>query len=382
MDVARTLVVTNDFPTRQGGIEAFVLALCHRMPPSEVVVYTATMPGDTAYDAGLPFRVVRDPARRLLPTGAVAGRTRRVLRAEGCDRVLFGAAAPLGLLAGGLRAAGARRIVALTHGHETWWARVPGAQQALRRIGRTTDALTYLGDYTREAIAAALAPEDARRMVRLTPGVDTETFSPGTGGDVVRKRLGLSADQPVVVCVARLTARKGQDTLIRAWPQVLRAVPDAALLVVGDGPHRATLERLADETGVRRHVVFTGAVPWTDIPPYFDAGNVFAMPCRTRLGGLEPEALGIVFLEAQASGLPVVVGDSGGAPDAVVHGETGYVVDPYNPVAVAAKVADLLTDTRKARAMGDRGRAWVRENWSWDASVATLRELLGYPAPG
>jgi phosphatidyl-myo-inositol dimannoside synthase len=382
VDVARTLVVTNDFPTRQGGIEAFVLALCHRMPPSEVVVYTATMPGDTAYDAGLPFRVVRDPARRLLPTGAVAGRTRRVLRAERCDRVLFGAAAPLGLLAGGLRAAGARRIVALTHGHETWWARVPGARQALRRIGRTTDALTYLGDYTREAIAAALAPDDARRMVRLTPGVDTETFSPGTGGDVVRKRLGLSADQPVVVCVARLTARKGQDTLIRAWPQVLRAVPDAALLVVGDGPHRATLERLADETGVRRHVVFTGAVPWTDIPPYFDAGNVFAMPCRTRLGGLEPEALGIVFLEAQASGLPVVVGDSGGAPDAVVHGETGYVVDPYNPVAVAAKVSDLLTDTRKARAMGDRGRAWVRENWSWDASVATLRELLGYPAPG
>jgi phosphatidyl-myo-inositol dimannoside synthase len=382
VDVARTLVVTNDFPTRQGGIEAFVLALCHRMPPSEVVVYTATMPGDTAYDAGLPFRVVRDPARRLLPTGAVAGRTRRVLRAERCDRVLFGAAAPLGLLAGGLRAAGARRIVALTHGHETWWARVPGARQALRRIGRTTDALTYLGDYTREAIAAALAPDDARRMVRLTPGVDTETFSPGTGGDVVRKRLGLSADQPVVVCVARLTARKGQDTLIRAWPQVLRAVPDAALLVVGDGPHRATLERLADETGVRRHVVFTGAVPWTDIPPYFDAGNVFAMPCRTRLGGLEPEALGIVFLEAQASGLPVVVGDSGGAPDAVVHGETGYVVNPYNPVAVAAKVSDLLTDTRKARAMGDRGRAWVRENWSWDASVATLRELLGYPAPG
>ncbi|MEQ4205928.1 glycosyltransferase family 4 protein [Actinopolymorpha sp. B9G3] len=380
--MARTLVVTNDFPTRQGGIEAFVLALCHRMPPTEVVVYTAAMPGDRAYDAGLPFPVVRDPGRRLLPTTAVARRTREVLRAEGCDRVLFGAAAPLGLLAGGLRAAGAHRIVGLTHGHETWWARVPGARQALRRIGRTTDALTYLGDYTRGAIASALAPEDARRMVRLTPGVDTETFAPGTGGEVVRKRLGLSADQPVVVCVARLTERKGQDTLIRAWPHVLRDVPGAALLVVGDGPHRAALERLADETGVRTHVVFTGAVPWTDIPPYFDAGNVFAMPCRTRLGGLEPEALGIVFLEAQASGLPVIVGDSGGAPDAVVHGETGYVVDPYNPVAVAAKVAGLLGDPRKARAMGERGRVWARENWTWDVSVAKLRTLLGYPAAG
>jgi phosphatidyl-myo-inositol dimannoside synthase len=343
-----------------------------------VVVYTAAMPGDRAYDARLPFPVFRDPSRRLLPTGAVARRTRAVLVSEGCDRVLFGAAAPLGLLARGLRGAGARRIVGLTHGHETWWARVPGARQALRRIGRTTDALTYLGDYTREVIAGALAPEDARRMVRLTPGVDTETFAPGAGGEVVRKRLGLGADQPVVVCVARLTERKGQDTLIRSWPHVLRVVPDAILLVVGDGPHRLALERLADETGVRGHVLFTGAVPWTDIPPYFDAGNVFAMPCRTRLGGLEPEALGIVFLEAQASGLPVIVGDSGGAPDAVVHGETGFVVDPYNPVAVSAKVAGLLAEPVAARAMGERGRTWVRENWTWDVSVAKLRTLLGY----
>jgi phosphatidyl-myo-inositol dimannoside synthase len=151
--------------------------------------------------------------------------------------------------------------------------------------------------------------------------------------------------------------------------------------VVGDGPHRLALERLADETGVRGHVLFTGAVPWTDIPPYFDAGNVFAMPCRTRLGGLEPEALGIVFLEAQASGLPVIVGDSGGAPDAVVHGETGFVVDPYNPVAVSAKVAGLLAEPVAARAMGERGRAWVRENWTWDVSVAKLRTLLGYAPP-
>ncbi len=377
MDVARTLVVTNDFPTRQGGIEAFVLALCQRMPASEVVVYTAAMPGDRAYDSTLPFPVVRDPASRLLPTPSLARRTGEVLRAEDCDRVLFGAAAPLGLLAASLRDAGAERLVALTHGHETWWARVPVARQALRRIGRTTDTLTYLGEYTRSVIAPALAPDDAARMARLTPGVDADTFAPGSGGEVVRKQLGIQPDQPVVVCVARLTERKGQDMLIRAWPHVRRDIPDAVLLVVGDGPHRGALERLAATEGVQDDVVFAGAVPWTDIPPYFDAGSVFAMPCRTRLGGLEPEALGIVFLEAQASGLPVVVGDSGGAPDAVLHGETGYVVDPYNPVAVAAKVVALLGDPARARAMGERGRAWVRESWTWDASVATLRRLLG-----
>ncbi|NYH89742.1 glycosyltransferase [Actinopolymorpha rutila] len=380
--MARTLVVTNDFPTRQGGIEAFVLALCQRMPPAEVVVYTASMAGGREYDATLPFPVIRDRTSTLLPTPGLARRTTQVLRSEGCDRVLFGAAAPLGLLAPTLRRAGAKRIVGLTHGHETWWARVPGPRGLFRRIGRSTDSLTYLGEYTRSVLARGLAPEDAARMTRLTPGVDTETFRPGTGGEVVRKRLGLPSDRPVVVCVARLTERKGQDTLITAWPHVLREVPGATLLVVGDGPYRTDLERLADETGVRGDVVFAGAVPWTDIPPYFDAGDVFAMPCRTRLAGLEPEGLGIVFLEAQASGLPVVVGDSGGAPDAVRHGETGYVVDPYNPVAVAAKVVTLLRDPAAARAMGERGRAWVRESWTWDASVARLRGLLGYPDAG
>lgn len=377
--VGRTLVVTNDFPTRQGGIEAFVLALCERMPASEVVVYTASMPGDRAFDATLPFPVVRDPAGTLLPTPMVARRTSEVLRSEGCDRVLFGAAAPLGLLADSLRRSGAERIVALTHGHETWWARVPGARRALRRIGRATDTLTYLGEYTRSIIARALAPEDAARMVRLTPGVDVNTFRPGSGGEIVRKRLGIAPERPVVVCVARLTERKGQDVLIRSWPHVVRQVPDALLLIVGDGPHRSALERLVDAEGMRSHVMFAGAVPWSEIPPYFDAGDVFAMPCRTRLGGLEPEALGIVFLEAQASGLPVVVGDSGGAPDAVQHGKTGYVVDPYNPVAAAAKITRLLTDREHARAMGAAGRAWVRECWTWDSSVARLRELLGYP---
>jgi phosphatidylinositol alpha-1,6-mannosyltransferase len=380
--VARTLVVTNDFPTRQGGIEAFVLALCQRMPPAEVVVYTASMAGGREYDATLPFPVIRDRTSTLLPTPGLARRTTQVLRSEGCDRVLFGAAAPLGLLAPTLRRAGAKRIVGLTHGHETWWARVPGPRGLFRRIGRSTDALTYLGEYTRSVLARGLAPEDASRMTRLTPGVDTETFRPGTGGEVVRKRLGIPPDRPVVVCVARLTERKGQDTLITSWPHVLREVPGATLLVVGDGPYRGDLQRLAEETGVRENVVFAGAVPWTDIPPYFDAGDVFAMPCRTRLAGLEPEGLGIVFLEAQASGLPVVVGDSGGAPDAVRHGETGYVVDPYNPVAVAAKVVTLLGDPAAARAMGERGRAWVRESWTWDVSVARLRSLLGYPVGG
>ncbi|WP_433168018.1 glycosyltransferase family 4 protein [Kribbella sp. CA-247076] len=367
------LVVTNDFPPRQGGIETFVRSLCDQVP--EVVVYTSRSPGDTAYDARLPFTVVRDRTPVLLPTPRITRTAVRLMRAYDADRVLFGAAAPLGLMGAALRRAGARRIVAMTHGHETWWAGVPGARQALRRIGDAADALTTVSSWCEEEIAPALSPAAVRRMRRLTPGVDTDRFFPDCGGDQVRKGLGLEG-VPVVACVSRLIPRKGQDTLIRAWPRVLAAVPSAVLLLVGGGPDRERLQALAASTGVMSSVVFTGAVPWTDIPPYVDAADVFAMPCRTRRFGLEPEALGIVTLEASATGKPVVVGDSGGAADTVRHGETGYLVDPYNPVAVGVRIAELLTDPARAHAMGSAGRAWVREHWSWTRSGAVLRELL------
>jgi phosphatidylinositol alpha-1,6-mannosyltransferase len=367
------LVVTNDFPPRQGGIETFVRSLCDQLP--DPVVYTSHEPRDTAYDANLPFPVIRDRTTMLLPTARITKTAVRLMREHDADRILFGAAAPLGLMGPALRRAGARRIVGLTHGHETWWAHLPATRQALRRIGDAADALTTVSTWCADQITPALSPTAVRRMRRLTPGVDTDRFSPGCGGEQVRKGLGLEG-VPVVVCVSRLIARKGQDTLIRAWPRVLEAVPSAVLLLVGGGPDRDRLETLAVEVGVRSSVVFTGSVPWTDIPPYVDAADVFAMPCRTRRFGLEPEALGIVTLEASATGKPVVVGDSGGASDTVRHGKTGYLVDPYNPVPVSVRIAELLTDPVRARAMGEAGRAWVQRDWTWASSGAVLRELL------
>jgi phosphatidylinositol alpha-1,6-mannosyltransferase len=311
----------------------------------------------------------------------VAKRTAEVMQTEGCDSVLFGAAAPLGLLGEGLREAGVDRVVGLTHGHETWWARVPAARRALRRIGDACDVLTYVSEFCRRRIVPALSDAAAARMVRLAPGVDTEVFRPGVGGAAIRERLGIATGRPVLVSVSRFVPRKGQDALIKAMPHILDVVPDALLLLVGDGPSRRRLERLTHEHDVVASVVFAGAVPWSEAPGWFDVGDVFAMPCRTRKGGLEPEALGIVFLEAQACGHPVLVGDSGGAPETVRHGETGYVVDPFNPVAIAARASELLSDLDHVRLMGEKGRAWVEREWTWRESVRILRGLLGSREP-
>ncbi|MFD7126396.1 MULTISPECIES: glycosyltransferase family 4 protein [Streptomyces] len=396
----RTLVVTNDFPPRQGGIETFVHAMTSRFPTDSVVVYTSAEPGAAVHDAALPHPVVRDPARTLLPVPRVAARAVEIARRHGCDSVWFGAAAPLGLLADRLRReSGVRRAVATTHGHEVWWARTPGARTLLRRIGDRADTVTYLGEATRAPIAAALGPAAARRMVRLAPGVDMEPFrvreeareavregardavrsgaregarAPAGG---VRERYGLGG-RPVILCAARLVPRKGQDTLIRALPAVRRAVPDAVLLLTGDGPYARTLRRLAADTGVADAVVLAGGQPHTAMPEHYAAGDVFAMPCRTRRRGLEVEGLGIVFLEAAAAGLPVLVGDSGGAPDTVRDGETGHVVDGRDVAAVADRLVALLRDRARSRAMGERGRAWVREAWGWERTYDTLAGLL------
>jgi len=386
--MTKVLIVTNDYPPRSGGIQSFVHALAVRLPADGVVVYAPAWDGAAEFDQALPFPVIRHPGKLMLPVASVRNRAVALLREHGCDTVLFGAAAPLGLLAPSLRRAGARRIVGLTHGHEAGWAALPGARWLLRRVGSGVDVLTYLAEYFRIRLSAALTPDAAARLVRLAPGVDPAGFRPGSGGSEVRKRHGIDPDRPVVVCVSRLVRRKGQDTLIRAWPRVLArhtaaSAPAAGadgleplLLVVGDGPYRPHLERLAAQLGVAGSVLFTGPVGWDELPSYYDAGNIFAMPCRTRRAGLDVEGLGIVYLEASATGLPVVGGDSGGAPDAILDGETGYVVPGRSAAAVADRISDLLADPAGAAAMGKKGQAWIEREWTWDLVAERLQRIL------
>jgi phosphatidylinositol alpha-1,6-mannosyltransferase len=371
-------VVTNDFPPRPGGIQSYLHALATRLPAHELIVYAPSWQSQSGshaeFDPGQPFEVVRHPGTLMLPTPAVARRAREIIRAEGCRSVWFGAAAPLALLAPTLRDAGAERIVASTHGHEVGWSMLPGTRQALRRIGSTTDVVTFVSRYTRSRFASAFGPMAA--LEHLPSGVDTEQFQPDPlARKEIRDRYGLG-DRPVVVCVSRLWPRKGQDMLIRALPVVRRQVPDAALLLVGGGPYHGRLAALAERLDVIRHVVFTGRVPWEELPAHYVAGDVFAMPCRTHAGGLDVEGLGIVFLEASASGLPVVAGRSGGAPETVLPGVTGHVLDGRRLDTLADTLTGLLSDPERAALMGEAGRRWVADHWQWDGIAARLAGLL------
>lgn len=371
------LVVTNDFGPRAGGIESFVYALLERLPRGSFTVYTSSQVGSGEFDRKFTeqtgARVVRDRARVLLPTTRVSRRAAALVAEVQADTVWFGAAAPLALMAPRLRAAGAEHLVATTHGHEVWWAKVPVMRTAIRRIGATVDVLTYLGEYTRSILASALGDEDLHVLTRLTPGVDLAHFV-DRGGDEIRERHSLGSD-PVIVCISRLVHRKGQDRLIEALPLVRRELPKARVLIVGKGPRRKHLEKLARDCGVEDAVVFAGAVPYAELPMYYSAGTIFAMPTRSRLAGLEVEGLGMVYLEASACGRAVLAGRSGGSPDAVLDGETGVVVDD-DVVQIADATVALLSDEQTRKQMGLRGREWVEQEWGWTEISARFRQIL------
>ena len=370
----RTLLLTNDFPPRTGGIQSYLHELSIRLPAADLVVYAPDWPGAAAFDAAQPFPVIRHPSSLMLPLPTVARRAARLIREHRLEAVWFGASAPLALLAPALRRHGITRVLASTHGHEVGWSMLPGSRQALRRIGTHADVITFISYYSRHRISAALGPRAVLELI--SPGVDGAAFRPDpAAGRAVRASLGLG-ESPVVVCISRLVRRKGQDTLIRVWPRVLERVPDATLLLVGYGPRSAALRRMVTVGGIGDRVVLTGRVQGDRLPAYYAAADVFAMPCRTRGGGLDVEGLGIVFLEASAVGLPVVAGTSGGAPETVRDGQTGTVVDGRDLAGVADAIIELLTDRARAAAMGRAGRAWVDQNWGWQGSADRLARLL------
>ncbi len=306
------LFLTNDFPPDVGGIQTFVRQLCDELPSERVVVYAPRHPRAAGYDEEQPFVVVRDNSTTLLPTPALARRVAHTAQEHGCTQVVYGASVPLGLLAPALRRAGLEWQVALTHGHEVWWAGVPGTRQALRKVAREVDVMTYVSQFVRDRLRGAVGGV-AKRFVALTPRVDPR-FHPEVDGRGVRRSLGIPADALVAICVARLVRRKGQDRLVRIWPEVLARFPGARLVIAGDGPDRRRLARMVRRRRLEARVLLVGQVD--DVAGYYAAADVFAMPVRDRLFGLEVEGLGISFLEAAACGLEVVPGRAGGTPEA------------------------------------------------------------------
>ena len=365
-----TFVVTNDFPPRIGGINYYVDQLMRRFPSGTVTVFSSKYAGWEAFDREYPHDVIRIDTEMMLPVPWVRRRLHDELRSRKPDVVVFGATWPLGHMGPAIRRTLDIPYLGFTHGLELTGALVPGL---LRHIGRDAGMLTAASKWAKKKLEPAFGWKG--RMEVLPSGIDTGRFHPGVSDAVVRERHALGSS-PVVCCVSRLVPRKGQDMLIRALPAVAQQVPDVRLLIVGIGPAEESLRKLAASTGVADRVVFAGAVSYEERAAYFRAGDVFAMPCRQRWFGFDVEALGAVFLQGAAVGRPVIAGDSGGAPETVIHGTTGLVVDPTRPEPLADALIALLTDPARAAAMGKAGTEWLHREWTWERMADRLKGLL------
>ncbi|MCU9518681.1 glycosyltransferase family 4 protein [Corynebacterium sp. ES2794-CONJ1] len=361
----RILLVTNDFPPTTGGIQSYVRDFVHTLPAGDIVVYASTQDQHEAalYDATVSYPIIRDSARVLLPTPRVRRKMQQIIRTYSVDTVWFGAAAPLGLLAAAAKEAGATRVVATTHGHEVGWSMLPVARSLLGTIGKHSDCVTYISDYTLDRFASAFEQKGSCHFAHLPSGVDHDVFRP---------RPTQHSESLTVVCISRLVPRKGQDQLIQVWPEFLHAYPHAQLIIAGSGRDEKRLRRLA---GDEPTITFSGRISETEKVELMQSADIFAMPCRTRGGGLDIEGLGIVYLEAQACQVPVIAGNSGGAPETMTA-DSGLVV--HDSKELLRALCYLAEDAERRRAMGEAGRRNIEENWTWDTMGRRLRTVLGY----
>ncbi len=409
-----SLLVTNDFPPKLGGIQSYLWELWRRLPAGRASVLATPHAGAAAFDAAAaPLRVTRTIEPVLLPHPLLGARIRRQARHDGASLVVLDPALPLGWVgpalsrasrpgsiavpsasgAGGLSSAsGAGGLASASgagglglpyalvlHGAEvTVPASLPGLDRMLARVVRGASLLICAGGYPAAQAArcvggSALLPP----VAVIPPGVDIERFRPLglVERKEARRRLGLAEDAPLVVGVSRLVPRKGFDVLLRAAARLADRLPGLVVAIAGDGRDRPRLEREARRSGAP--VRFLGRLSDEELPALLGCADAFAMCCRDRWLGLEQEGFGIVFLEAAACGVPVLAGSSGGASEAVLDGVTGLVCDrPRDPDAVAATLLPLLADPDLARRLGRAARLRVERHHDYDRLAVQLDATL------
>jgi len=368
------LLVTNDFPPKIGGIQSYLHELWRRLDPQDFAVLTSAFPGSEAFDRAQAFRVDRVPGQVLLPTIALAERIRRLAAEIGATRVVLDPVLPVGALGPPL---GLPYTVVLHGAEVSVPGRLPLTRHALAHVLTSATSIVAAGTWVASEAARA-AQGGLPPVAVIPPGVDVGRFRPLSPVEraLARRTFGLEEDAPVVLSVSRLVPRKGMDVLIRAMARL--GPRRATLLIAGAGRDRHRLEEWSVASGAR--VRLLGPVADDDLPLLYGAADVFALPCRSRWGGLEQEGFGIVFLEAAAAGVPQVAGRSGGAAEAVGDGESGLVVDPRSVRAVAEAISGLLEDPERRRELGAAARRRVVERFSYDRLAHLLAGALGTAA--
>ena len=352
----RTLFVTNDFPPRIGGAQSYYWGAIRTLDPAEVTVFAPAHVDAEAFDATHPYKVVRASTSVLWPTPGMLAQVRELAARDDVDLIQLGHPLPAGLIGPKLkRSAGLPYVVFLGGAEVTLPGAVPGVSSLLRHVLGNASMLLTVSDYTARAASAQVGGRVPTEVLR--PPLSVDGFEPATSSEAAALKARFGIDGELVVCVGRLVPRKGQDKLIDALALLSGEFPRLHLALIGEGRLATRLYDRAWRRGVVGRVHLTGPLADDAVKDWLRAADAFASPCRSRWGGFEVEGFGIVFAEAALAGLPVVAGRSGGAPEAVLEGRTGVVVDGRSPQQVAAALGSILRmPPERRRALGAHGR--------------------------
>lgn len=374
------VVITELYLPTKGGTAVWFDEVYRRLGGREVHIVTADVPGAVEHDLNHPNSVHRIVLRRhwwLRPESAAMywklfARALKVGLGSRVKAVHAGRVLPEGLV--GWLVARLLRVplVVYAHGEEITTWRQPGKLRAMTFAYKHADRVIANSEFTRgELLKLGVS---AQRVSLIYPGVDVVRFRPGLQCEDLRASIGIGQAQRLILSVGRLSRRKGFDQVIRAIPQLLLQSVDVHLALIGTGEDRQYLENIAAECRVTDRVHFLGHVAQDDLPRWYNAADVFAMPNREING--DNEGFGMVFLEAAACGKPVIAGRDGGTGDAVVEGYSGWRVNGGSLTEVVSALTDVLTDPERAATMGKQGLVRASTTFAWER-VAEKTAALG-----
>jgi phosphatidylinositol alpha-1,6-mannosyltransferase len=372
----RALLVTTSFLPGRGGIESYLAELCLELAPDIAVLAPASR-DDKPIPTDLPYRTFPYSSQTVLPGAAMVRAIDAAARELEVGRIIMGTPWPLSLVWPRVAALG-YPYGAIVYGAELL---VPTAVPALRGVIldvlARADFVLSCSNYTLGRLEAMLDKRDLDMppSERLPARVDMQRFNPSVDTSDIRARYGLTDTDRIVLSFGRLVERKGVHRMIDAMRVVNQRVPEAVFVIAGGGPEERNLRRQAEVSGGR--VVFVGRVPEEDAPALFATADVFTLPVVDRYFGLEVEGLGVVMLEAGACGTPSVIGRSGGSPETVVDGETGFVIDARDRGMLADRVGYLLERPDEAAEMGRKARAFVEREFATAPLPQPLVSWLG-----
>jgi len=360
------LLICGNFPPSTGGSQTWSYEVARRLVEMGhgVTLLAHKAPGWREFDSKCPFPVERAGWKIRL-----YWKFRKILKRERIEKVLVTHRADFAEAARLLAAPRRVPYVIVAHGGEILKERrAPSVERNFPDAAR----VIAVSNFTK-GLLVNLGVEE-KKVVVIANGTDPERFSPSADGSAIRSGLA-KPGQKIVFTVSRLVKRKGHDVVMRAIA-ALKDRHDIVYIIGGVGAEEGNLRALAGQLGMRDRVHFAGLIPADELPKYYSACDAFAMPNRCVAGEMNVEGFGIVFLEANAAGKPVIGGNSGGTPDAIIHGETGFLVDPEKVSDVADALDKIFSDPQLAARMGKAGRERVMRDFTWKRTAERVAKVL------